>query len=117
MVASHIVLRSRRIFGRVTAVPLEAIKYVFFICTYKKSEDSQKLSNLNTQGEKTTVPISTYPMVVATVTSMGVISGRYGLVSVQAEGFLFTFVNSILNSLLEAIKYIFSFICIKKVRL
>ena len=69
------------------------------MCTYKKSEDSQKLSTSNTHGEKTTVPISTYPMVVATVTPMGVISGRYGLVSVPAEGFLFTFVNSIFNSL------------------
>ena len=28
---------------------LEAIKYVFFICMYKKSEDSEKAPKLNTQ--------------------------------------------------------------------
>ena len=77
----------------------EAIKYVFLICIYKKSKDSEKLPNLNTQGEKTTVPIITHPMVAATVTSMGVIGGRYGLVSVQVEDFLLTFINSIFNSL------------------
>ena len=70
---------------------------------YKKSKDSEKLPNLNTQGEKTTVPIITHPMVAATVTSMGVIGGRYGLVSVQVEDFLLTFINSIFNSLSDAI--------------
>ena len=44
--------------------------------------------------------ISTHPMVAATGTPMGVISGQYGLVSVQAEDFLRTFANSIFNSLL-----------------
>ena len=40
-------------------------------------------------------------MVAATVTSMGVIGGRYGLVSVQVEDFLRTFANSIFNNLLH----------------
>ena len=66
---------------------------------YKKSKDSEKLPNLNTQGEKTTVPINTHPMVAATVTSMGVIGGRYGLVLVPVEDFLRTFANSIFNNL------------------
>ena len=39
-------------------------------------------------------------MVAETVTPMGVIGGRYGLVSVQVEDFLRTFANSIFNNLL-----------------
>ena len=68
---------------------------------YKKSEDSEKVPTLNTHGEKKTVPSSTHPMVAATGTPMGVISGQYGRGSVQAEDFLFTFANSIFNSLLD----------------
>ena len=71
------------------------------MCMYKKSKDSGKVPTLNTHGEKTTVPSSTHPMVAATVTSMGVIGGRYGLVPVQGEDFLRTFVNSIFNNLLS----------------
>ena len=88
---------SERMFG---LSGLEAIKYVLFIYMYKKSEDSEKVPKLNTHCEKKTVPISTHPMVVATGTPIGVISGQYGLVSVQAEDFLFAFANSIFNSLL-----------------
>ena len=69
------------------------------MCMYKKSKDSEKVPKLNTQYEKTTVPISTHPMVAATGTPMGVISEQYGLVSVQVKDFLFAFVNSIFNSL------------------
>ena len=69
------------------------------MCMYKKPKDSEKVPTLNTHGEKTTVPISTHPMGAATVTSMGGIGGRYGLVSVQVEDFLHTFANSIFNNL------------------
>ena len=70
------------------------------MCMYKKSNDSKKVPTLNTHGEKNDRTISTHPMVAATVTSMGGIGGRYGLVSVQIEDFLRTFANSIFNSLL-----------------
>ena len=69
------------------------------MCMYKKSKDSEKVPTLNTHGEKKTVPSSTHPMVAATVTSMGVIGGRYGLVSVPVEDFLLAFANSIFNNL------------------
>ena len=65
------------------------------MCMYKKSKDSEKVPNLNTHGEKNDRTISTHPMAAATVTSMGVIGGRYGLVSIQVEDFLRTVANYI----------------------
>ena len=35
-----------------TGASLEAIKYVFLMCMYKKSKDSEKVPTLNTHGKK-----------------------------------------------------------------